>query len=636
MRSFALRSFCFAIFLTAALFAQNAPAPRFPGEITVAVDASEAPGRLFHSRLTIPVQPGPLTLFYPEWMPGEHGPTGPIVDLTGLKFVANGQPLQWRRDDVNMYAIHVDVPAGVSILEATLDYTSPIEQETGFSAGSTASAQLALVSWNWTLLYPAGYPADQITYRASLKLPSGWKYGTALPIALESGDTIQFKPASLYTLIDSPVISGHYFRLVRLTPPAATPSAEMDIAADSAAAIEMPPNLETSYKNLVAEATTLFGATHYRDYHFLYSLSDHVAHFGLEHHESDDSRTYERTLINYDQERLEAGLLPHEYVHSWNGKYRRPAGLTTPAYDTPMKGELLWVYEGLTNYLGEVLTARSGLLNPEQWREDLANSSAELDVESGRTWRPLIDTAVAAQILYDAPTSWSNWRRGVDYYDEGTMLWLWVDVVIRQQTHGAKSIDDFCKAFYGPPSLPLNQVPGPNPYTFDDVVNALNQVTPYDWRKFFNDILWTTAPHAPMGGIEGSGWHIVYTDVKPDGIRAHEEVHREIDAQFSLGLLLNEAGVVQDANLLMPAAKAGVLPGMQIIAINGRAFTGDALHDALSAGKTSKEPLELIVKNADYFRTVRVDYHGGERYPHLERNSQPDLLSDILKPHATH
>lgn len=636
MRSFALRLFSLAIFLPATLFGQNAVTRRFPGEITVAVDASDAPGRLFHSRLTIPVQPGPLTLFYPQWIPGEHGPTGPIADLTGLKFFANGERLQWRRDDVNMYAIHVNVPNGVTSLEATLDYTSPIEQETGFSEGSTASAQLALVSWNWTLLYPADYPADQITYRASIKLPAGWKHGTALPIALETGDTIQFKPASLYTLIDSPIISGHYFRLVRLTPPAATPTAEMDIAADSDAALQMPPQLETSYKNLVSEATTLFGATHYRDYHFLYSLSDHVAHFGLEHHESNDSRSYERTMINSDRGRLEAALLPHEYVHSWNGKYRRPAGLTTPDYETPMKGELLWVYEGLTNYLGEVLTARSGLLNLAQWREDLANSSAQLDLESGRTWRPLIDTAVAAQILYDAPTAWSNWRRSVDYYDEGTILWLWVDVIIRQQTHGGKSIDDFCKAFYGPPSLPLDQAPGPKPYTFDDVVSTLNQVAPYDWRKFFNDILWTTAPHAPVGGIEGSGWHIVYTDVKPDGIRAHEEIRHEINTLFSLGLQLSETGLVQDANLLMPAAKAGVMPGMQIIAVNGRAFNADSLHDALRASKTSKEPLELIVKNADYFTTVRIDYHGGERYPHLERNTQPDLLSDILKPHATH
>ena len=632
MRSFA-RLFSLALFLAPVVLAQTT-ARHYPGEISVAVDASEAPGRLFHSHLTIPVQSGPLTLLYPEWMPGEHGPTGPIADLTGLKIRANGEPLRWSRDDVNMYAIHVDVPSGVTTLEVALDYTSPIEQESGFSEGSTSSAQLALVSWNWTLLYPSGYPADQITYRASLKLPAGWKYGTALPIALETGDTIQFKPASLYTLIDSPVISGRYYRMVRLTPPAATPMAEMDIAADSDAALQMSPDLENSYKNLVSEATTLFGATHYRDYHFLYSLSDHVAHFGLEHHESDDSRTYERTMINYDEQRLEAGLLPHEYVHSWNGKYRRPAGLTTPAYDTPMKGELLWVYEGLTNYLGEVLTARSGLLNPEQWRDDLALSSGILDVESGRTWRPLIDTAVAAQILYDAPTAWSNWRRSVDYYDEGTMLWLWVDVIIRQQTRGAKSIDDFCKLFYGPPSLPLDQVPGVKPYTFDELVSSLNQVAPYDWQKFFNEILWSTAPHAPIGGIEGSGWHIVYTAVKPDGIRAHEEVKREIDVQFSLGLQISEAGIVQDANLLMPAAKAGILPGMQIIAVNGRAFNADSLHDALLAGKTSKEPLEFIVKNADYFKTVSVDYHGGDRYPHLERNAQPDLLSDILKPHA--
>lgn len=635
MKSIALRFVSTVLLLTMGAGAQTSTSTHFPGEITVAVDASNAPGRLFHSRLSIPVHAGPLTLLYPKWMPGEHGPTGPVVDLTGLKFFANGQEIAWHRDNVDMYTIHVDVPQGITTLEATLDYTSPIEQESGFSAGSTASAQLALVSWNWTLLYPAGFPADQITYRASLKIPTGWKYGTALPVSTENDNSIQFKPASLYTLVDSPVIAGNYMRVVRLTAPGATPPVDLDIAADSAAALQMSPQLEQDYKNLVAEATTLFGSTHYRDYHFLYSLSDHVAHFGLEHHESNDSRTYERTMVDPELTQLEASLLPHEYVHSWNGKYRRPAGLATPDYEQAMKGDLLWVYEGLTNYLGEVLTARSGLQNQPRWREDLALSSAYLDVESGRTWRPLEDTAVAAQILYDAPDAWSNWRRGVDYYDEGTMIWLWVDVIIRQQTRGAKSIDDFCKVFYGPPSLPLNEAPSVKPYTFDDLVKALNQVVPYDWTKFFRDRLLTTAPNGPVGGIEGSGWHIAYTSVASASILEREKAHHEVNADFSLGLSLDDHGLVKDANLLMPAAKAGIMPGMQVIAVNGRAFSDDVLHDALSEGVKSKDPLELIVKNADYFKVVRIDYHGGERYPHLERNGQPDLLSDILKPRVS-
>jgi predicted metalloprotease with PDZ domain len=629
---FALPFALFALLISSA-FAQQSG--QNLGPITLAVDASEAPLKIFHSKLTMPAKPGAMTLLYPKWIPGEHSPTGPIGDLDGIKISAGGQALRWRRDDVNMFALHVDVPQGASQLEISLDYTSPAELEQGFTSGSTATAQMMLLSWNWVLLYPEGYTAEQIDYKPSLKLPAGWQFGTALPGASRTGDEVHFAPVSLYTLVDSPVIAGHFYRAVKLTPDGVKPEAEMDIASDSDAALQMTSKQEQSFKQLVAEATTLFGATHYRDYHFLFSLSDHVAHFGLEHHESDDSRTFERTFQDPPLWLMMGSLLPHEYTHSWNGKYRRPAGLTTPDYQQPHKGELLWVYEGLTDYLGNVLAGRSGIFTAEQYRESLAMIAAQMDTRSGRTWRPLIDTAVAAQVLYSTPLAWSNWRRGVDYYPEGDLIWLDVDETIRKVSGGKKSIDDFCKAFHGAPSLPENQAPAPKPYTFDDLVNTLNTVAPFDWRKFLNDRLWSTSPHAPLDGLHASGWDLTYNETPSDLWKAGESTLKMVDLSYSIGIIINnENGGILDVVFGSPAAKAGIMPGMKLVAVNDRAWKPEYLHDALKAGKNSKEPLRLLVQNADYFKSHELDYHGGDRYPHLTRNSNPDTLSEIIKQHA--
>lgn len=604
--------------------------PKAPS-IKLAVDATEAPRKIFHAQLTIPAAPGTLTLYYPKWMPGEHAPDGPIVDLAGLKFTGNGQILNWRRDLLDTFTIHVDVPPGVTSVEASLDYLSPAG-ERGFSEAASATARMTVVSWNQVLLYPKGWPADQITYTASLRLPQGWKFGSPLPVASHSGDEIQFKPASLYTLVDSPVIAGEYLKVVPLSAAGEYPPHEMDIAADSAAALDAPAEVWQNYRNLVSQAYALFGARHYRDYHFLYSLSNHVAHFGLEHHESDDSRVGEDGLVNPSERKLVAGLLPHEYVHSWNGKYRRPADLTTPDYEKPMVTTMLWVYEGLTSYLGDVLTARSGLWNPQEFREALAMTGASLDHRPGRTWRNLQDTNDAAPILYFASSQWSSWRRGVDFYPEGVLDWLWADVIIRQQTHNQKSLNDFCKLFYAGPTPQPNQAPMVKPYTFDDLVNALNQVAPYDWRGFWHERLTTHAAHAPFGGIEGSGWRVVYTDTPSEMSKLSEQQDKAISAEYSVGLELRDDGTIVDTVHGGLAAEAGIGPGMQVIAVNGRKFTPEVWHDALKATKTASGPLQLLVENTDYFTTYSLNYHGGEMYPHLEREtSQPDLLSDIIK-----
>jgi predicted metalloprotease with PDZ domain len=602
-----------------------------PPTVTVFVDATSAPRKIFHARLKIPASAGDLTLYYPKWIPGEHAPDGPVIDLAGLKFSAGGKTLAWRRDLLDGFTIHVDVPTGVTEVNAELDFLSPATFEAGFSAGSSATDKMAVVSWNQVLLYPKGWKSDDLTYVATLKLPANWKFGTPLPIASTTGDQlngetqITFQPASLTTLVDSPVITGEFLKVVKL---ADDPLTEMDIAADSAAALAPPQEVWDHYKNLVEQANKLFGAHHYRDYHFLLSLSDHVAHFGLEHNESDDSRIAERGLVDDGERKASAGLLPHEYVHSWNGKYRRPADLATPDYQQPMQDDLLWVYEGLTNYLGTVLTARSGLHTPEQERDDLALTAAALDHTPGRTWRNLQDTADAAPQLYFSPRAWESWRRGVDFYEEDTLNWLWADIIIRQQSKGKKTLDDFCKLFHGAPST------GPmvKTYTFEDVVNTLNQVVPYDWRGFWTERLTNHGPGAPLGGIEGSGWKLVYNDVPSDMDRGGESNSHFVDVAYSIGIDVRDDGTITDTIEGMPAALAGIGPGMKLIAVNGRQYSPEVLRDALKAGKDSAVPLELLVENTEYYKTYKLDYHGGERYAHLVRDeSKPDLLSEIYK-----
>ena len=597
------------------------------------VDATEAPRRLFHVRESLSVKPGPLTLMYPQWIPGEHSPDGPITNLVGLKITAGGQSIPWRRDDVNMFAFHVTIPAGVSSLDIAFDFISPPEAS-GFTDGASATTELAVLNWNQLLLYPQGAQPDSIQYQASLRVPDGWKYGTALPIQKESGNDVEFQPSSLTTLIDSPLSAGAHYRTVDLGNDLGAPH-YLHLAGDSAQSVDIPKELVTGYKNLVAETGALFGARHYRDYHFLLTLSDHVAHFGLEHHESSDDRVDERTLIDAAPRMMNAFLLPHEFTHSWNGKYRRPAGLVSDShdggYDTPMKGDLLWVYEGLTEYLGEILTPRSGLWTPEEYRESLAGTAAQLDNEYGRSWRPLEDTAVAAQLLYTAGDDYGAYRRGVDYYPEGTLIWLEADTIIRRQSNGAKSLNDFCRAFEGGPG----GAPAMKPYNFQDIVTALNAVQPYDWAGFFHERLNSTAPHAPLGGIQQSGWKLAYDDTPSEFWKSAEEAFKGADLSYSIGLRVKEDGSIGDVALNSPAGKVGVPPSTKLMAVNGRQFTTTVLREAIRAAKSDSAPIELLVKNGEYYKTYRVDYHGGERYPHLVREEgTPDLLTQIITPLA--
>ncbi|HWX19619.1 MAG TPA: M61 family peptidase [Candidatus Binatia bacterium] len=601
--------------------AQNAP-------IKLDVDATEAPRKVLHARLHFPAQPGQLTLLYPKWIPGEHGPTGPITDLVGLTVTAAGKKLAWERDAEDMYAFHITVPSGASAADVALDFLLP-PNSGEFSSGASATSKLLDLSWNEILLYPKGAVARELRYAATLRLPEGWKFGTALPLASQSAAPLEFAPVPLETLIDSPVIAGSFFRTVELAPGATGPPHALDIVADSAAALEIKPEDVRHFSHLVAETGALFGARHYRSYHFLLTLSDHVAHFGLEHHESSDNREPEKYLTDEDTRKLGAFLLPHEMVHSWNGKYRRPAGLATPDFQRPMKGELLWVFEGLTDYLGALLSARSGLWTNQSFREYLALEAAALDHAAGRVWRPLADTTIAAQLLYFARPEGAAWRRSVDFYPEGDLIWLEADTLIRQQTKGRRSLDDFCKKFHGGAGGPPEVVS----YTLDDVVSALNDVAPYDWRQFFQARVYAANPHAPLGGIEAAGWRLTYTNQVPEMLKALESKDKFTDVSFSIGLKIKEDGYIIDVIPGSVADKAGVGAAMKLLAVNGRRWTPEILRAAIKAAKTDAAAIELLVENEDYFKTVQLSYHEGEKYSQLERDAgKPDLLSAILKP----
>jgi predicted metalloprotease with PDZ domain len=594
--------------------------------IILSVDATEAPRKLFHARMTMPAAPGPMTLVYPKWIPGEHGPTGPIVDLAGLKITSGGKSVPWRRDDVDMYAFHFEVPAGATEIEVLLDFLSPTFAG-GFTAGASTTAHLAIVTWNQLLFYPAGSNISDVTFKANLNLPAGWKFGTSLPVASQSANKVDFAPVSLERLVDSPVLAGEYFLVIPL---AANPPNEIDIAADNPADLEINAELTATLKRIVSEAVALFGATHYEHYHFLLTLSDHTAHFGLEHHESNDSRVAERSLLDPALRDVSLGVLPHEFVHSWNGKYRRPVGLATSNYQEPMKGELLWVYEGLTQYLGNLLAARSGLWTPEQFRDHLALVGADLDHRPGRLWRPLIDTTIAAQVLYGAPGEWSSLRRSVDFYDEGWLIWLDADTKIRELTGGKRSLDDFCKRFHGAPNTP----PAVKTYVFDDVVATLNDVAPFDWRSFLLARLNSTDFHAPVGGIERGGWKLAY-QVTPNGVlRDQEQVRRGTEMGYSIGLRLSEDGLIADVIEGMAAAKAGIGPGMKILAVNGKAYSVEVLRDAVRATlDPNQRKVDLLIDNEGHVANYQLTYGEGEKYPVLARDgSKGDTLSKIIAP----
>nr|WP_230474763.1 M61 family peptidase [Dyella monticola] len=615
-----------------AAFSGDVPAPvdqPYAGMLTVNVDLTDAAKRIFRSHETIPVKSGPLTLFYPKWIPGEHAPSGPVSNVAGLIITANGKQLPWRRDLREMYAIHVDVPEGVSQLDLQFQFLSPGEGEgSNFGASVSTSPNLADMEFNQVAFYPAGYYTRQIQIQPTVELPQGWQFGSALEVDSRSGNTIHFKPLSFNNFVDSPMIAGAYFNRVDLTPKGGT-TVHLNVVGDSAKAVKLTDKQLQQQRNVVAQTNFLFGAHHYSHYDFLLTLSDHTGHFGLEHHQSSDDRLPEDFFTDDDMHLVAASLMPHEFVHSWNGKFRRPADLWTPNFNVPMQDDLLWVYEGLTDYWCGVLTARAGLWTPDQYRDSMANIAASMTYRTGRAWRSLQDTADAAPLTYYGSESWINWIRDTDFYPEGQLLWLDVDTKIRDLSGGKHSLDDFAHAFYGMD----NGSYVTKTYTFDDVVKTLNQVQPFDWAKFLRDRLDYTGGDLPEHGIERGGWKLVFDD-KPNGEeKAMASLrHGGVNLAYSIGLIINGKGRIGDVQWNGPAFKAGLVPDMTIVAVNGHDFSADAIKDAVTAAKTSSAPIELLVKNVDVYSTVKIDYHEGLRYPHLVRAEGKDLIGAIVTP----
>ena len=611
-RSTGLRAIVFVLFA----FAASASAQV---NIRLDVDASEAFRNIVHVKETLDVRGGDIDLFYPKWIPGEHSPTGTINDIVNFFVTADGKPLEWRRDDVEMFAFHVTVPAGVRQIEVMFDDAS--------QPGTVDTANLARIKWNRLLVYPRGVSSDNIDVTASLRVPAGWQYATALSESRNTGNTVYFNGTKLTEFVDSPAIIGKYFAKVPLaTDPVPV---EMDIAGETEDSIKYSPETLLWWKNLVTQANLAFGAHHYRKYRFLLTVSDDGGSEGLEHHESSEDGVGEKALSDR-LEMLDLGdLLSHEYTHSWNGKYRRPASLTTPDFEHPMRGDLLWVYEGLTQYLGHVFPARSGVWTPEMFRDVFAVTYADMNLRSGRKWRPLVDTAVAVQYTYSSPRAWQNARRRVDYYDEGSVIWLDADVLIRQKSNGKLSLDDFLHKFHGG----QGGTPAVVTYTLDDLVQTLNSVVPYDWKQFFVDRVYKVAPVAPIGGIENGGWKFIFNDTPNLQIQVDERDRNFVNEFYSIGLLVGSDGEIRDINPDLAAARAGLAPGMKILKVNDSDFSIDGLRNAVFATKGNSDGLTIQAVNGKDTASYKIAYSGGEKFPHLMRDSsRPDYLTAIAKP----
>jgi predicted metalloprotease with PDZ domain len=616
----------------AVLIALAIAAPAFgAGTMTVTVDATDAHRGVFHSHLTIPATAGPMTFVYPKWIPGEHMPTGPLMQVAGLHVHAGDRELEWSRDRVEMFSFHVDVPSGAAAIEVDFDYLSPSATfGGGYGESSNATQKLLLILFNQLVVYPSGIPTDSLLCRASVRLPAGWKFDSALPVSRQEGSRVEFDPVSLTTLVDSPIVAGLHLRTI---PIADDGREHITIVADSAAALAMPESRIAQVRNLLAESDALFGARHYRSYRWLLTLSDLVEPQGLEHHESTDIRAVEKGMTDPDSTARTITVLSHEFVHSWNGKYRRPAGLATPDYQQPMIGELLFVYEGMTRYLGDLLlSARSGMRTAEEDREFAAWVAANQDRNRpGRNSRPLVDTAVGVAALGAAPSEEVPYRRALDYYDESMLVWLDVDTTIRTRSGGSRSLDDFARIFFGPPS----GAPMVKPYTLDDLASALNQVVPYDWKSFIEARVYRVTAHPPLGALEAAGWRLVY-DEKPNWYQSlRERTTKQTDASFTLGMWVKQDGTIADVVYQSPAYAAGLMPGMKITGIDGRKFTDEVLVQEIDAAAGSSTPIDLAVEQGSFAGVFHVDYHGGRRFPHLQRiEGKADLLTDIMRPHA--
>jgi len=598
----------------------------YPGEIHLTVDASDLAHRVIRVHESISGLPADAVLLFPKWLPGNHGPTGPLDRLAGLMISANGARLNWTRDTIDVYAFHVPVPSTAATVELDFQYLSGIATRGG---RAEIGQNVMILDWNDLILYPAGYYSRQITVQPSLKLAEGWKLGSALEPLVLNGAQTTFKPITLNNLVDSPVYAGRYTAQLDLDPGGAVP-VHLDLFADRVESLYVKPDQLAAHRAMVQQAYKLFGSHHYAHYDFLYSLTDDVVQKGLEHHQSSEDGANADLFTAWDKTAYARDLLPHEYTHSWNGKFRRPADLWTPNFNVPMQDSLLWVYEGQTQYWGNVLAGRSGLRTRQQALDQLAMTAAFYENQTGRQWRPMEDTTNDPIVQMRRPEPWRDWQRNEDYYNEGMLIWLDADTLIRERSKGKRSLDDFARAFFGINDGSYVTVT----YTFDDVVAALNAVEPYDWAHFLHERTDSVGKPAPLDGVRRGGYHLVYADTPTDFEKQADDGRHRNNQTFSIGVDIDQKGgelaeVIWDS----PAFKAGLVEGDVLLAVNGTAYSPEALSDAIKAAKGTKAKIELIIKNGEHYKIVDIDYHEGLRYPRLEREATaPALLDEILAP----
>jgi predicted metalloprotease with PDZ domain len=601
------------------------------------IDARDLPRRLMHARIEVPCRPGKLALWYPKWVPGTHAPCGPVQDVAGLRLeTPEGKAVPWRRDETDAYRVECDVPSGVHSITIRLDTICNQPAVSAAAYLTFGNESVGIINWSTGLMYPEGASADDTRVTLTLRLPPTWSFACALErdsgeSGASSGKPIKFRTVSLTDLVDNPMIAGEHVRTIPLDA-GKNPPAFLDLASESAAALQVRPEVVSIYSRVVQEAGAMFGTCHYPSFHFLVTCSDNLGYLGLEHLACSINGVHERDLV--DPGRLRgwvANLLPHEYVHSWCGKFRRPAGMCTPDFQTPQKTRLLWVYEGLAEYLGEVLMVRSGMIDQAEYRRTLTATIGSLSHREGRRWRSLEDTAVASHLLRDGGPNWNELRRGQDYYFEGALIWLEADAIIRERSRGKKSLDDFCREFLGGQPTTAHV----SPYELSDVVHVLRGLADFDWDTFF--LQRTTRPldALPLEVVGRCGYRLEYTTHppgSPGGISRRGG--GAVSARDSLGLSFDGEGRVGDVVPGMIGDRAGLAPGMKVIGVNGKVFSSQRLLDAL-ADSVALRKIEFLLIEGEHFRTIVLDYADGPRYLELVRDpAKPDLLAEILKPIA--
>lgn len=608
----------------------------YPGTLTLRVDATDTERRIFRVSETLPVAPGPLTLYYPKWLPGNHAPNGKIKELAGLSIRANGRPVEWRRDPVEVYAFRLIVPNDARALDIEFQFLSPSDGE---DSRVVVTPDMLNLQWNAVLLLPAGHAVRGISVQPSVKLPDGYQFGSALDIASQRGGSVQFKPVDADTLVDSPIFAGRYLKRFDLDPEARAagrPPVSLNLVADSPEDLEMPPEQLAAHRALVAQADKLYGTRHYPRYEFLLAISDVLGGIGLEHHASSENSAHSGYFTTNVKNSYGRDLLAHEYTHSWNGKFRRPADLWAADFLTPEQGSLLWVYEGQTQFWGFVLAARSGLMPLADVREEFANDAAALLAQRGREWRNLQDTTTEPLVGTQGAQDWPSWQRSANYYDEMVLVWLEADMLIREKSNGTRSMDDFARAFFGPTPLRGATETTPLTYNFDDVVATLNRVQPHDWAGFLRERLDTHRPDTLLDGLTRAGWRLAWTE-KPSDYYKNVMTgwrRKSDDFSYSLGFDVGKDNQLKNVRWGGPAFEAGLAPAAQLLAVNGRAYTSERLGAAITAAKSSHAPIQLLVKEGEVYRTVPIAYSGGLRYPTLERiPGTEDRLQLLLQPH---